>query len=58
MLDSPYPITKRRVGFLYRKITRLDQNTAALSQRPNTKWKPVLVTNVLYKIAVLDYGFT
>ena len=55
MLDSPYPITNRRsIGFLIRKITRLDLNTAALRQRPNTKWKPLLVTYVLYKIALLD----
>ena len=56
VLPSTYPITNRRsIGYLSNKITRLDLNATALRQRPNTKWRPVLVTNVLYKVALLDF---
>ena len=56
VLRKPYPITNRRsVRVLSAKITELDLNTIVLRQRPNTKWKALFVTNILFKVALLDF---
>ena len=54
----PVPINNRKRTDLERirlRLSRLDISEYVRRQRPNTKWRPVLVTNVVYEIYNTSY---
>jgi len=56
VLDTPMSISKRTdLSRLNSKLGRMDILTETLRQRPDTKWIPVLLTNVLFNLYSTHY---
>ena len=56
IFSNPVRISSyKQIGNLKKKVSSLDLQTYLMRQRENTKWKPVLLTNVKYVVTLTNF---
>ena len=56
LLDSPYTVSRRsNLRQLTLKLKKFDLRTYVDRQRPDSKWKPFMVTNIVYHVYPTGY---